>query len=430
MRMEQPKKTSVKSAGAFVSPFYHEAKNEITRPNHFVGCSRYLVEKWLPRLGPLGFSLVLHLRSLGYYNPTTGELRDAIQINQNDLSRVLGVSLDTLQREMKRNPALSAFVRVEKFYQRNQTGHLQRLDSVYYIAMDDPLIPEDEPLLQGILERKQAEAREQRAGRAIIRPAAEPSPHHKPQIAACGVEDRMPQSAAYGNLDRKPQIAVNLLDIRDATDIPKSNNIPAEAASKTDVVAFLAVTGVRINETITATISRDVAQKMAALPNIEEIAQRQARYLPFRKVDKGGTWGGLWRKSIEGDWPAPDAYLRHEREERQRTARQITKAQSQQEQQDRGIQQAEVAARVQVSWERLDAAEQEILREEAVGRLQPTLRKRYKECVEHGRALPKIMQDTLDSLCDSLMRQRHDLPARTEQSQRPPPYFRAPEVSE
>lgn len=430
MTSEPPKKTSARSESAFVSPFYHEAKNEITRPNHFVGCSRYLVEKWLPRLGPLGFSLVLHLRSLGYYNPATGELRDAIQINQNDLGRVLGVSLDTLQREMKRNPALGAFVRVEKFYQRNQTGHLQRLDSVYYIAMDDPLIPEDEPLLQGILERKQAEAQEQRAGRAIIRPAAEPSPPRKPQIAACGGDDREPQFAVYGNLDRKPQIAANLLDIQSAIDIPKSNNIPAETASKNDVVAFLAVTGVSINETITATISRDVAQKMAARPNIEEIAQRQARYLRFRKVDKGGTWGGLWRKSIEGDWPAPDAYLRHEREERQRTARQIAKTQLQQEQQDRRTQEANVAVGVQEAWENLDSAEQEILREEAVERLQPTLRKRYKECLEQGRAVSKIMQDTLNGFCDSLIRQRYDLPARTEQSPSLPSYFRVPEASE
>ena len=225
----------------FVSPFYHEAKNEITRPNHFVGCSRYLVEKWLPRLGPLGFSLVLYLRSLGYYNPVTGERRDSIQINQADLCAILGVSLDTLQREMKRNEPLGAFVRVQKSYQRRQAGHLQREDSIYYIAMDDPLVPEDVPLLEAILARKEAEAKEG-PGRALIRPVASPQQPRRPQFAAYGTEDRKPQNAAYGTLRHKPQIAVNLLDIPGSLDIPKDNNIPADTASHRDaktVVAFL-----------------------------------------------------------------------------------------------------------------------------------------------------------------------------------------------
>jgi hypothetical protein len=426
------------TGSVFVSPFYHEAKNEITRPNHFVGCSRYLVEKWLPRLGPLGFSLVLYLRSLGYYNPATGERRDCIQINQADLCTVLGVSLDTLQREMKRNEPLGAFVRVQKSYQRQQAGHLQREDSIYYIAMDDPLVPEDTPLLEAILARKEAEAKEE-PGRALIRPAGNnQESDRKPQIAAYGNEadrkpqnaaygkvDRKPQIAAYGKVDHKPQIAVNLIDILENLDIPKYNNIPAEAASKT-VVAFLAEIGVPIHDKLTATISRDVAAVLAQIPDILDIAQRQAQYLPFRRLDKGGTWGGLWRKSIEGDWSPPDAFVEHERQERARSARQATRTEASQIQHTQQAQEMDVAKRMQTAWEDMPAAARTALCHEAVSRLPAVNRHRYRACLEGNRPLPKLLQDVLDVLCDDLLRESLDLPPRQKGTQTAPARFEPP----
>lgn len=411
------------TGSVFVSPFYHEAKNEITRPNHFVGCSRYLVEKWLPRLGPLGFSLVLHLRSLGYYNPTTGERRDSIQLNQAELCAVLGVSLDTLQREMKRNTSLGAFVRVQKSYQRQQAGHLQREDSIYYIAMDDPLIPEDTPLLEAILARKEAEVKEEGQGRALIRPATENSPLRKPHFAAYAKENRKPQIAAYGTLYQKPQIAVNPIDILENLDIPKSNNIPAEAASKADVVAFLVVTGVPISETLTATISRDVALVLARTPGILEVAQRQAKYLPFRRLDKGGTWGGLWRKSIEGDWPPPDAFLEHERQERARQSRQSARTEARETLQTRQTQDAEVAARVQEAWHTMPPAEKTAVCHEAVSRLPAVNRQRLRVCLENRQPLAQVAQDTLDRLCDDLLRERLGLRPRPDHNAAVPSRF-------
>lgn len=139
-----------------VSPFYYEVKNEIVQPGHFVACSRYFVGKWLPRLGGTGVSLVMYLRSLGYYNPLTGERRNGIRVGLKEMARACGCSERTIQRELEKNEALGYFVRVEHCYAQKD-GRPHRLENIYYIAMDDPIAPEDEPrLLQMIAEREQA----------------------------------------------------------------------------------------------------------------------------------------------------------------------------------------------------------------------------------------------------------------------------------
>ncbi|HXG24683.1 MAG TPA: hypothetical protein VNJ09_09030 [Chthonomonadales bacterium] len=143
-----------------VSPFYYEAKNEIVRPTHFVACSRYFVEKWMPQLGGTGTQLVLFLRSLGYYNPQTGECRDGIQIGLKQIAQACGCSQRTIQREMDKNEALQRFVRVESCYERDEQGHIQRFENIYRIAMDDPLHPDDEPRLQQIIQEREQRARQ------------------------------------------------------------------------------------------------------------------------------------------------------------------------------------------------------------------------------------------------------------------------------
>lgn len=135
-----------------VSPFYHEAKNELARPDRAVFCSQYFVEKWMPRLGATATCIVLCMRRLGG-NVVNGEA--AIQVNQDDIATAIGCSDRTIRREISDNAALSRFVRVEDRFMRGEHGHVRRVESVYYIAMDDPLVDEDEPLLRTLLERKE-----------------------------------------------------------------------------------------------------------------------------------------------------------------------------------------------------------------------------------------------------------------------------------
>ncbi len=53
--------------------YYSEPYNAVTQPHRF---DWYLITRWLPELGPDGFAIVKVLRSLCYWNPKDGSLRD------------------------------------------------------------------------------------------------------------------------------------------------------------------------------------------------------------------------------------------------------------------------------------------------------------------------------------------------------------------
>ncbi len=144
---------AAKRRAIHVSPVYHEAKNELVRPHQTVFCSQYFVEKWMPRLGATATCIVLYLRSLG------GSVQDgevAVQVNQDDIAAAAGCSDRTVRREIRENAQLGCFVRTEDRYVRGERGHVRRVESVYYVAMDDPLISEDEPILAEIVNRKES----------------------------------------------------------------------------------------------------------------------------------------------------------------------------------------------------------------------------------------------------------------------------------
>ena len=66
---------------------------KILRPLENFQFSWYFLEEWLPVLGPGPAALVALLRSYGYYNPISGELRDEIWIEggYEEMAQVLGI---------------------------------------------------------------------------------------------------------------------------------------------------------------------------------------------------------------------------------------------------------------------------------------------------------------------------------------------------
>ena len=66
---------------------------KILRPLENFQLSWYFLEEWLPRLGSGPAALVALMRSYGYYNPVTGELRDKVWIESGyeELAQVLGI---------------------------------------------------------------------------------------------------------------------------------------------------------------------------------------------------------------------------------------------------------------------------------------------------------------------------------------------------
>lgn len=156
---------------AMVRPDYHYARNELLRPDRTVFCSRYFVEKWIPRLGPTATTIVLTLRALAGEIHTTTEAgvgEAAVEVSQETVARQLGCSTSTFYRELRNNAALQAFLRIEQRFKRNQKGHIRQSENLYFIAMDDPLIPEDEPRVEEIRSRRAANTVSNPSGKTIV----------------------------------------------------------------------------------------------------------------------------------------------------------------------------------------------------------------------------------------------------------------------
>jgi hypothetical protein len=124
---------------ATFTPYFWEAYNEVVQPRRF---DHYLLRKWGPELGPLGFMIVKSLRDRCYHNPAEGILRDSCEVDMEELAQAVGVSRATMFREFERNQALSQFVRrIEQFEMRGGRPH--RAANIYQVSMDDPIHSDD-----------------------------------------------------------------------------------------------------------------------------------------------------------------------------------------------------------------------------------------------------------------------------------------------
>ena len=144
----QDDKSSTPSAQVRIVAEYSTAYNAITRPNSYVAMSHYFAARWAAEIGGTGVLLILQLRALGFYNPSTGEKREEIPIKLPELAKRCKASVSTLKRELANNKALQQFVKVQSQYRRDKSGAVYRTENVYHIRMDDPLHPDDVPALQ------------------------------------------------------------------------------------------------------------------------------------------------------------------------------------------------------------------------------------------------------------------------------------------
>ena len=129
---------------AKLQPFYHDLKNNIIEPEKIVIATQYFWDKWASILGPTLTVLIIRLRRYCYYNKITKEKRDWCYPDQIKLAREIGVSRYTIMRELERKIAEYFITRKKRYLYDDTLKKKVRASDVYYIAMDDPLIPEDE----------------------------------------------------------------------------------------------------------------------------------------------------------------------------------------------------------------------------------------------------------------------------------------------
>ena len=142
-------------SSATFEAYYWEAYNEIVQPHKI---DLYLIDCWLPHLGPLGFALVKALRRRCYYNPKQGVVRNEVEIDIAELAASVGVNKATVYRELERNESLQQFVRLQSQYASTAPGRApKRVLPQFLVCMDDPIHSNDLDRYENLRARKELE---------------------------------------------------------------------------------------------------------------------------------------------------------------------------------------------------------------------------------------------------------------------------------
>lgn len=122
---------------------YGSKRAAVIQPERSLMITQYLFSSWLPLIGHSAFTVILAARSMCYWNPISGELRNEIETEMAELAERSALSVRTVKTVL--NDEL-----VRKYFLRYRTRRIMTPNGVrtagiqLYVRMDDPLTPEDQ----------------------------------------------------------------------------------------------------------------------------------------------------------------------------------------------------------------------------------------------------------------------------------------------
>jgi hypothetical protein len=149
-----------------IHPVYLSARAAIVAPERAVPVTIYSAQKWLPRLGPERWCLVILLRGLCIDAPRRGDGTKRVTCSWRDLAEMLDVHEETVASWLKHQPIpndkpwrgiipsdekaryLSLFIPRLRYAYETYNGKTRRVGFLLEILMEDPVVPEDEARLQ------------------------------------------------------------------------------------------------------------------------------------------------------------------------------------------------------------------------------------------------------------------------------------------
>jgi hypothetical protein len=147
-------------------PVYLSARAAIVAPERAIPVTLYATQKWLPRLGPERWCLIMLLRGLCIDSPRRNNGIKRLTCSWRDLADMLDVHEETVASWLKHEPIpndkpwrriiaadekaayLSFFIPRLRYAYETHNGKTRRLGFLLEILMEDPVVPEDEVRLQ------------------------------------------------------------------------------------------------------------------------------------------------------------------------------------------------------------------------------------------------------------------------------------------
>ena len=151
-------------------PVYLSARAAIVAPERAIPVTLYATQKWLPRLGPERWCLVLLLRSMCVDTPRRSDGTKRVTCSWRELADMLNVHEETVASWLKHKPLandrpwraiipsdekaqyLSLFIPRLRYAYETRHGKTRRVGFLLEILMEDPVVLEDEARLQQQIE--------------------------------------------------------------------------------------------------------------------------------------------------------------------------------------------------------------------------------------------------------------------------------------
>lgn len=122
---------------------YGSERARLIQPERGMFVTLYFFNEWLPLLGHSAFTVILAARSLCYWNPMTGELRNTVETEMAELARRAAVSVRTVKDVLANELVRRYFLRYR--VRRVMTPNGVRTAGIsLQVRMDDPLTPADQ----------------------------------------------------------------------------------------------------------------------------------------------------------------------------------------------------------------------------------------------------------------------------------------------
>jgi len=132
---------------------YGSERAKLIQPERGMFVTGYFFNNWLPLLGHSAFTIIMAARSLCYWNPMTGELRNVVETEMGELAERAAVSVRTVKDVLNAELVQRYFLRYR--VRRVMTANGVRTAGIsLQVRMDDPLTPLDQ-VKTGLMEEEE-----------------------------------------------------------------------------------------------------------------------------------------------------------------------------------------------------------------------------------------------------------------------------------
>jgi len=122
---------------------YGNERARLIQPERGMFVTLYFMFQWLPLIGHSAMAVILAARSMCYWNPKTGELRNKIETDMSGLAERASVSVRTVKDVLNNELVKKYFIRYVVRRMMTPNG-IRTAGILLQVRMDDPLTPKDQ----------------------------------------------------------------------------------------------------------------------------------------------------------------------------------------------------------------------------------------------------------------------------------------------